>query len=180
MCSADYDKNNELTKKFFATVQNKLHFAVSGQTAAEIIHSRADKNNTNMGLTTWKNAPKGAIRKTDVSIAKNYLNEEEIDELNRVVEMYLLFAESQARRGNIMYMTDWVQKLDGFLQFNDRDVLQHIGKISHELAVELAEKQFDIYHEEKNKMLVSDFDEVVLQTIESAKNKKPVIHSPIA
>ena len=118
----------EITKQFFATVQNKLHWAITGQTAAEIIHSRADSQKQNMGLTTWKNAPNGQIRKTDVSIAKNYLNEKELDGLNRIVTMYLDYAEMQANNRKIMYMKDWVSKLDAFLQFNEKGYINQSGK----------------------------------------------------
>ena len=124
-CSADYEAGSEVTKTFFATVQNKLHWAISGQTAAEIIVARVDAEKPNMGLTTWKNAPNGMIRKPDVSIAKNYLNETEMDDLNRIVSMYLDYAERQAKKGQVMYMKDWVKKLDAFLQFNEEAVLQH-------------------------------------------------------
>lgn len=110
-CSADYDPNEEITKQFFATVQNKLHFSISGQTAAEIIYNRVKSNKQYLGLTTWKNAPQGAIRKTDVIIAKNYLNEKELNGLNRIVTMYLDYAEMQAEKGITMYMKDWVKKI---------------------------------------------------------------------
>ena len=131
-CSADYAKDVDITEKFFATVQNKLHWAITGQTAAEIIAARVDSNKTNMGLTTWKNAPAGKIRKTDIGIAKNYLNEKELDGLNRIVTMYLDYAESQAQKGVVMNMKDWVVKLDAFLQFNERAILKDAGKVSHE------------------------------------------------
>lgn len=122
-CSADYNPNEEITKQFFATVQNKLHFAITGKTAAEIIHERADSAKKNMGLTVWKNSPKGAIRETDVIIAKNYLQEKELDHLNRIVTMYLDYAEMQANRGILMRMKDWVEKLDAFLRFNEEQIL---------------------------------------------------------
>jgi len=133
-CSADYSSDSDITKVFFATVQNKLHFAITGKTAAEIISERVNSTKQNMGLTVWKNSPKGMIRETDVVIAKNYLNESELDELNRIIEMYLVFAENQARRGKIMYMKDWVEKLDSFLQFSENTILQDLGKVSHEVA----------------------------------------------
>jgi hypothetical protein len=113
-CSADYKLDTQATKSFFATVQNKLHWAITGQTAAELVAARVDSTKENMGLTTWKNAPKGSIRKTDVSIAKNYLNEKELNGLNRIVTMYLDYAENQALKGVVMFMKDWVQKLDAF------------------------------------------------------------------
>jgi hypothetical protein len=170
-CSADYDPETEITQKFFATVQNKLHWAITGQTAAELIAERADSGKKNMGLTTWKNAPKGSIRKTDISIAKNYLNEKELNGLNRIVTMYLDYAESQALKGVIMTMKDWVQKLDAFLQFNEETVLKHQGKVSHEVAVALAETEFEKYRIVQDKLLESDFDKVI-KKIETAKRKK--------
>jgi len=157
-CSADYNSETDITQKFFASVQNKLHWAITGQTAAELISSRADSRKQNMGLTSWKNAPKGAIRKTDVGIAKNYLNEKELDGLNRIVSMYLDYAESQAKKGVIMYMKDWVKKLDAFLQFNEEAVLKHQGKVSHEIALVLAESEFEKYRIVQDKLIESDFD----------------------
>jgi len=160
-CSADYDTNANITRKFFATVQNKLHWAISQQTAAEIIAFRADSEKKNMGLTTWKNAPKGQIRKPDVSIAKNYLNETELEQLNRIVSMYLDYSENQAKKGLVMYMKNWIEKLDVFLQFNEEAILQDKGKISHEIAKALAEKEYDKYHAKQLKNYESDFDKLV-------------------
>jgi hypothetical protein len=160
-CSADYSSNAQITKDFFATVQNKLHWAITGQTAAEIIAARADSSKENMGLTTWKNSPKGAIRKTDVAIAKNYLNEKEIKGLNRIVSMYLDFAENQAIKGKVLYMKDWVGKLDAFLKFNEETVLKHQGTVSKEVAVALAESEFEKYHVISNKFIESDFDRLI-------------------
>lgn len=157
-CSADYDVNSQITKEFFATVQNKLHFAVSHQTAAEIVYTRADSQKQNMGLTTWKNAPDGDIRKTDVSIAKNYLNEEEIKNLNEIVTMFLDYAERQARRQQVLYMKDWIQKLDAFLQFNEEDILQNKGKVTHEIAKAFAEEEFEKYRLIQDRIYKSDFD----------------------
>lgn len=157
-CSADYDVNSQITKEFFATVQNKLHFAVSHQTAAEIVYTRADSQKHNMGLTTWKNAPDGDIRKTDVSIAKNYLNEEEIKNLNEIVTMFLDYAERQARRQQVLYMKDWIQKLDAFLQFNEEDILQNKGKVTHEIAKAFAEEEFEKYRLIQDRIYKSDFD----------------------
>lgn len=162
-CSTDYSINNDITKKFFATVQNKLHWAITGQTAAEIIYTRADSTKQNMGLMTWKNAPQGKIRKPDVSIAKNYLNEKEMTSLNRIVTMYLDYAENQAEKGVVMYMNDWVQKLDAFLQFNEEAVLQHTGKVTHEIALALAETEFEKYRIVQDKLFESDFDKVIKQ-----------------
>ena len=160
-CSADYEAGSEVTKKFFATVQNKLHWAISGQTAAEIIVARVDAEKPNMGLTTWKNAPNGMIRKPDVSIAKNYLNETEMDDLNRIVSMYLDYAERQAKKGQVMYMKDWVKKLDAFLQFNEEAVLQHSGQVSHEVAKALAEQEYDKFHARQLRNYESDFDKLL-------------------
>lgn len=170
-CSADYDPNEIITKQFFATVQNKLHFAILGQTAAEIIYQRASSKKTNMGLTTWKNTPKGAIRKTDVSIAKNYLNEKELNLLNRIVTMYLDYAEMQAQKGIVMYMEDWVVKLDAFLRFNEEDILQNSGKVSHEVAVALAEKEYEKYQIIQDRLIESDFDREVKKLLNSKKKK---------
>ncbi|PIU58397.1 MAG: cell filamentation protein Fic [Deltaproteobacteria bacterium CG07_land_8_20_14_0_80_38_7] len=169
-CSADYDPNEEITKQFFASVQNKLHFAITGQTAAEIIHSRVDSKKAHMGLTTWKNAPEGKIRKTDVGIAKNYLNENELDHLNRIVTMYLDYAELRANAGRIMYMQNWVEKLDAFLQFNEREILNDAGKVSHEVAMALAEEEYEKFSRAQDKNYISDFDKLV-KRLPSAKTK---------
>ncbi|MFH0818853.1 MAG: virulence RhuM family protein [Patescibacteria group bacterium] len=160
-CSADYDPNEKITKQFFATVQNKLHFAITGQTAAEIIYQRVGSKKANMGLTTWKNAPKGEIQKTDISIAKNYLNEKELDGLNRIVTMYLDYAELQAKKGVIMHMKDWVRKLDAFLKFNEKDILCNSGKISNKVATILAEKEYEKFQKIQDKNYISDFDKIV-------------------
>ncbi|MGR3319334.1 MAG: virulence RhuM family protein [Candidatus Anammoxibacter sp.] len=164
-CSADYDPNEKITKQFFAALQNKLHWAITGQTAAEIIHERAGSAKSNMGLTTWKNAPKGAVRKTDVVIAKNYLDEKELDGLNRIVTMYLDYAEMQAEKKIMMNMKDWVKKLDAFLQFNEKEILQDSGKISHEVAATLAESEYEKYQVIQDRMLESDFDREVTKII---------------
>ena len=160
-CSADYEVGSNVTKKFFATVQNKLHWAISGQTAAEIIVARVDADKPNMGLTTWKNAPNGMIRKPDVSIAKNYLTETEMDDLNRIVSMYLDYAERKAKKGQVMYMRDWVKKLDAFLQFNEEAVLQHSGRVSHEVAKALAEQEYDKFYARQLQNYESDFDKLL-------------------
>jgi hypothetical protein len=175
-CSADYKVDNDITKKFFATVQNKLHWAITGQTAAEIIHSRADSTKENMGLKTWKNAPDGKIRKLDVATAKNYLNEKEMSALNRIVTMYLDYAENQAKKGIVMNMKDWVQKLDAFLKFNEEAVLNHAGKVTHEVALVLAEQEYEKYRILQDKLLESDFDHVV-KKIGSQENMIPEIKS---
>lgn len=140
-CSIDYNKDADITQTFFKTVQNKLHWAITGQTAAEIIAGRAGADKANMGLTTWKNAPNGKILKSDVSIAKNYLSEPKIKELERIVTMFLDYAENQAARQIPMRMEDWVNKLDGFLQFNEYDILTNAGKVFHEVAQRLDGRQ---------------------------------------
>ncbi|MCB9370406.1 virulence RhuM family protein [Candidatus Woesearchaeota archaeon] len=160
-CSADYDSKSKITEEFFAIVQNKLHYAISGKTAAEIIYSRANSKEQNMGLTSWKNSPKGKIRKTDVSIAKNYLNNEELDSLNRIVSMYLDYAEMQAKKQNIMYMKDWVNKLNAFLKFNEREILQDLGKVTSEIAKEFAETEFEKYRIIQDRLFKSDFDKLI-------------------
>ena len=165
-CSADYSLDSQITQDFFATVQNKLHYAVTHQTAAEIIYSRADSKKLNMGLTTWKNAPNGDIRKPDVSIAKNYLSQDEIKSLNEIVTMYLDYAERQAKRGQVMYMKDWVQKLNAFLQFNEEDVLQDKGKVTHEIAKAFAESEFEKFRVIRDATYKSDFDKLMEATAE--------------
>jgi hypothetical protein len=159
-CSSDYQLDTDVTKIFFATVQNKLHWAITGQTAAEIVHTRADSKKENMGLTTWKNAPSGQIRKTDVGIAKNYLSQKELDGLNRIVSMYLDYAEMQANRGILMQMKDWVEKLDAFLQFNEQIILKDAGKVSHQVAIALAEHEFDNFSKKQDALYESDFDKL--------------------
>lgn len=163
-CSIDYDKDSETTKEFFKTVQNKLHYAVTGSTSAEIIYNRVDSEKDNMGLTNWKNSPDGPIYKYDVDIAKNYLNEKELKDLNRIVTMYLDYAEMQAQNHNAMTMDDWIKKLNVFLQFNDRDILQNSGKISQKVAQELAYKEYDKYRVKQDKMFISDFDKFLNNT----------------
>ncbi len=170
-CSANYDPNEEISKQFFATVQNKLHFAISGQTAAEIISQRVSSEKPNMGLTTWKNAPKGAIRKTDVSIAKNYLNAKELDGLNRIVTMYLDYAEMQTQKRIVIYMEDWVEKLDAFLKFNEKEILQNSGKISHEVAIALAESEYEKHRVVQDRMFESDFDRTVKILLDKKEEK---------
>ncbi len=169
--SIDYDPTMDISIEFFKTVQNKMHWAISGQTAAEIIHSRADADKPNMGLTNYRGAK---VRKQDVTIAKNYLNEDELAALNNLVEQYLIFAQGQAMRRIPMHMSDWILKLDSFMTLNDRDILTHAGKISHEMAKQLAEGEYDKFHfnrlTESSKQ-ISDFDKAVGQ-IESASKKK--------
>jgi hypothetical protein len=157
-CSIDYNRNAEITQTFFKTVQNKLHWATTGKTAAELIAERAQANQPNMGLKTWKNAPQGRIQKADVSVAKNYLEEDEIKALERIVSMYLDYAENQAARQIPMSMADWVEKLDAFLKFNEYDVLKNAGKVSHEVAKELAEQQYESFRIEHDRSFESDFE----------------------
>lgn len=144
--SIDYDPTDEISIEFFRTVQNKLHWAITGKTAAELIHERADSEKNNMGLTSWRGA---RVRKRDVTVAKNYLNEEELRVLNNLVEQYLVFAEGQAMRRIPMYMTDWIKKLDAFLSLNERDILTHAGRISHEVAREMAEAEYEKYNKKR-------------------------------
>ena len=164
-CSIDYDYNSEITKQFFATVQNKLHWAITKQTAAEIIVSRANHQKENMGLTTWKNSPNGKIRKSDVSIAKNYLTEDELKPLNRIVSMYLDYAEDQAEQGNVMTMKDWAEKLNAFLQFNQKEILEDAGKVTAAIAKEFAEKEYDKYKPIQDRLFESDFDKVIKRNL---------------
>ena len=164
-CSIDYDKNASTTKDFFATVQNKLHWAITKQTAAEIIYARANHTEENMGLTTWKNAPSGRMRKTDVVIAKNYLQEKELSTLNRIVTMYLDYAEHQAEKEVPMTMQDWSKKLNAFLEFNEHDILQNAGKVTAQLAKEFAISEFEKYKVIQDKSYRSDFD-LLLDEIE--------------
>ena len=163
-CSIDYDRNSPVTKDFYAMVQNKFHYAITGQTAAEIVYNKADHTKDHMGLTTWKNAPKGRIRKSDVTVAKNYLNETEIRNLNEIVTMYLDYAERQARRGNVMYMADWVKRLDAFLQFNEEDILHDKGKVTAAIAKAFAEKEFEKFRVLQDRTYQSDFDRLVAET----------------
>jgi len=167
----DYSPKAYETKQFFATVQNKLHFAITGQTAAEIIHSRVDSKKDKMGLTTWRRAPKGKIMPSDVVIAKNYLNQKELTELNRIVNMYLDYAEMQAARGRAMTMKGWIEKLNAFLKFSEHEILTNAGKISHEVAEALALKEYEEYRVIQDKNYVSDFDREVKKLLESKKKK---------
>jgi hypothetical protein len=176
-CSIDYNRNAEITQTFFKTVQNKLHWAITGKTAAELIAERAQADQPNMGLKTWKNAPQGRIQKIDVSVAKNYLEENEIKALERIVTMYLDYAENQAARQIPMSMADWVEKLDAFLKFNEYDVLTNAGTVSHEVAKELAEQQYESFRIVQDRSFESDFErasKIILgQKQTTAKGKKP-------
>lgn len=160
-CSIDYDAHAEITKTFFSTVQNKLHWAVTGQTAAAIIATRADATKPTMGLTSWKNAPDGKVLKGDIAVAKNYLIEKEIRELERIVGMYLDYAENQAERQIPMRMTDWAARLDAFLQFNQYEVLANAGTVSAEVARRLAEAQYEEFRVRQDALFESDFEREV-------------------
>lgn len=166
--SVDYDPTLDISIEFFRTVQNKLHWAITGQTAAEIISERADSSKKNMGLTTWRGIQ---IRKTDVSIAKNYLNEEELSALNNLVEQYLIFAQGQAQRRVAMYMKDWVEKLNGFLTLNDREILNNAGSISHELGKTNAEREYGKFKENRQKTIGEGDFEKAIKKIENKKRK---------
>jgi len=164
--SADYDPKHPMTQEFFAAVQNKLLFATTGMTAAEIIHSRADASKLNMGLMTWKGAGRGKVLgKQDIEIAKNYMNQEEIETLDLLVNQYIDFAELQTRSRKVMYMKDWKAKLDAFLQLNEREILNHAGKISTELAKELAHTQYDKYVDHRKTLETKLADEELTNII---------------
>lgn len=171
----DYNANTEESQLFFKSVQNKMHWAIHGHTASEIVHKRVDSTKQNMGLTTWKNAPEGKIRKTDVSIAKNYLSEDELKDLNLIVDQYLSFAELQARNRKPMYMNEWVNKLNDFMTLNDKEILEHAGRISAKMAKELAELEYEKY---RNKMIgLEDTKEIkelekILKKLENKKKSK--------
>ena len=161
--ASDYSPNSIISKTFFATVQNKLHYAIHGSTAAEVIYTRADHQKKNMGLTSWKNSPKGKILKSDVSIAKNYLSETELQDLNQFVSMYLDYAERQAKKKIPMTMEDWAKKLDIFLEFNEEAILTDKGKVSTAIAKSFAESEFEKYRIIQDKTFVSDFDKYLAE-----------------
>jgi len=170
--SADYDPGHNLTQEFFATVQNKILYAVTGMTAAELIHSRADSSKTNMGLTTWKGVGrKRELTKQDTEIAKNYLYEEEMSTLELLVNQYLDFAELQARQHKIMYMADWKKKLDAFLELNDQDILSNAGRISSEIAIELAHTQYELFSNERKMIEANKADEELHDAIKKLTGK---------
>jgi len=171
-CSIDYDSHAETTKTFFKTVQNKLHWAVTGKTAAEIIADRSDASKPSMGLTTWKNAPKGKILKSDVSVAKNYLVEGEVSELERIVSMYLDYAENQAARQIPMKMADWVHRLDAFLKFNEYEVLMNAGKVSKDVADRLAEARYAEFRVKQDLEFESDFEAEVKRIEEKRSSRR--------
>jgi len=167
--AVDYDAHHPVSQQFFKTVQNKMHWAIHGHTAAEIIHSRANAAKPNMGLTTWKNSPHGKVRKTDVDNAKNYLNEDELKDLNLIVDQYLSFAELQARNRKPMYMADWIKRLNDFLTLNEREILEHAGRISAEMAKEFAENEFEKY---RKSLIQADDVQEIKQLEEGMKKLK--------
>lgn len=164
--SLDYNKDAVITKTFFAKVQNKLHYSVHGHTAAEIIYKRADSRKEKMGLTNWKNSPDGKIQKTDVNIAKNYLNKEELEALGRMVNAFLDLAEDRAKRHIPMTMEDWAQRLDLFLEFSERNILKDAGSITAEMAKQHAESEFEKYRIVQDRLFESDFDKEVFKQLE--------------
>ena len=159
--AVDYSLDSQTTRNFFATVQNKMHYAVHGNTAAEVIMARADHTKEHMGLTSWRNAPDGKIVKADVSVAKNYLSVDEMQELNEIVTMYLDYATRQARRHIPMTMADWASKLDAFLQFNDAEILRDKGKVTAAIAKAFAESEFEQYRVLQDRLYQSDFDRLM-------------------
>jgi len=170
--AADYDKEATVTREFFATVQNKLHWAITGQTAAELVARAADASRPNMGLTTWKQAPDGKILKSDVSVAKNYLGAEHVTELNRIVSAYLDLAENRAQRGIVMRMADWARFLDSFLQLNDYPILPDKGKVSALEAKLKAETEYELFRKRQDEEWESDFDREV-RRVEGKKGSNP-------
>lgn len=160
-CSYDYDKNSDITKAFYAFVQNKLHFAVTGKTAAELVYERVNSEKPAMGITTWKDAPDGKILKRDISVAKNYLNEKELSRLNRLVTMFIDYAELMAEDEVLMSMQDWVEQTNQFLRNNRREVLEGKGKVSHDMAMKKAEKEYEIFRVKQDLEYVSEFDREV-------------------
>lgn len=159
-CSSDYSSNSKETRLFYKIIQNKLHFATTGNTAAEIIYHRADSEVPYMGLTTWKNAPQGKVLKSDSTIAKNYLNEKEIDKLNRLVSLFIDFAELRALNQQIMTMEDWFGYVNKFLAFSDQEILENAGEVSHEMAIAKAHEEYSKFRVKQDKLYVSDFDKV--------------------
>lgn len=165
----DYDKNSATTRRFYATVQNKIHYAVHGHTAAELIVERADHTKEHMGLTTWADAPEGKIKKSDVTVAKNYLSQDEMKQLNRMVTAYLDFAENMTLRHIPLTMQDWEKRLNSFIEMFDYGILQDAGKVSAEIAKLHAETEFEKYRVIQDRLFMSDFDKYMLELEESAK-----------
>lgn len=165
-----YDVTAQVTKRFFATVQNKLHWAIHGQTAAEVIYHRADANKDNMGLTSWKDAPRGKIQKFDVSLAKNYLTEDEMAQLRRLVSAYLDLAENMAMRKIPMTMRDWETRLNRFIEATDQKILQDAGKVTAEIAKAHAESEFEKYRIIQDRLFESDFDRQIKAVLEKGLN----------
>lgn len=158
-CSCDYQSNSQETHLFFQIVQNYLHFATTGKTAAEIVYERADSAKPFMGLTTWKNSPKGKVLKSDVTVAKNYLNQQEVTRLNLLVTMFIDFAELRALKGQLMKMKEWLKQVKRFLDFNEQQVLDHAGKISHEMAAVKAHSEYEKFRVKQDQEYLSDFDQ---------------------
>ncbi len=171
-CSIDYDPKSPITREFYATVQNRLHWAITGNTAAEIITDRVSAEKPYMGLTSWKNSPYGKILKSDVSIAKNYLKEDELSELNLVVTMYLDYAELQAKRQNALTMVVWITKLDTFLQFNDFDILRNAGTVKAAVAKVLAESEYEKFRVIQDRYFKSDFDSQIVKIFNKTTDKE--------
>ena len=170
-CSSDYRSNSEETQLFYQIVQNQLHFATTGKTAAEIVYQRADSGKPFMGLTTWKNSPKGKVLKSDVTVAKNYLNQGEVSKLNRLVGMFIDFAELRALNRQVMTMSDWLKQVKRFLDFNEQQVLTRAGKISHDMAIAKAHEEFEKYRVKQDQQYVSDFDEVFARYLKGGSEK---------
>ena len=166
-CSIDYDRHAQTTKEFYAMVQNKFHYAITGQTAAEIVYNSADSKKENMGLTSWKNAPDGRILKSDVSVAKNYLTDKQIKQLERTVSGYFDYIEDLIERENTFTMDEFAASVNEFLEFRRYDILQDKGKISHDIAVKKANAEYDVFN--KTQHIVSDFDKAVQKMLESGK-----------
>lgn len=167
----DYSLKAYETKQFFATVQNKLHFAITGKTAAEIVANRVSSKKEKMGLTSWRRSPNGKIMPSDITIAKNYMDKKELKELDRIGNMYLDYAEMQAARGKAMTMQDWMEKLNAFLKFSEHEILTNAGKISHEIAKELALGEYEKYKKNQDKNYISDFDQEVKKLLADNKSK---------
>jgi len=171
-CSSDYRKDSEETQLFYKIVQNHLHFATTGRTAAEIVHERADSEKPFMGLTTWKNAPHGKVLKTDVGVAKNYLNQSEVEKLNRLVTMFIDFAEMRAMNRQVMSMQDWLAQVKRFLDFNEQQVLENAGQISHEMALLKAHAEYEKYRVKQDREYMSDFDQTFARYLKGGDQPK--------